>query len=353
MGPENGGLVLDVSDGGLSFHSVAPVQTAETIHFLLSMRGQTRIEGAGEVVWTNELRTVCGLKFISLSGDAREFLNTWTNKSQQPLDAREDTFLSPTTATSQAEGALPSFASQSDASTETLFAIPPLREVFSPESAGRSLWREPICSWIMFGILAAALALTAYNYGVHVGKSEFSSAAQSSANPTPQESPPLPPPVLVTAPSVAGDVPSLPNAQPSGPKIEESAGKDALVNASKTNDATATTLQGRSADLPDATASDPRAEQSSEASKSQLAAALAYLNGQNASANSSKAVKLLWAAVGNGNSDAEVILAGLYASGDGVAKNCEQGRVLLQAAVKSGNARAKVKLAELNMHGCP
>jgi hypothetical protein len=26
MGPENGGLVLDVSEGGLSFHSVAPIQ---------------------------------------------------------------------------------------------------------------------------------------------------------------------------------------------------------------------------------------------------------------------------------------------------------------------------------------
>src|ERR1700680_3510057 len=63
MGPENGGLVLDVSDGGLSFHPVPPVKPAETIRFLLSLRGHSRIEGAGKVVWTNELRTVCGLRF--------------------------------------------------------------------------------------------------------------------------------------------------------------------------------------------------------------------------------------------------------------------------------------------------
>src|SRR5271155_3600844 len=89
MGPENGGLVLDVSDGGLSFHAVAPVQPAETIHFLLSLRGHSRIEGAGEVVWTNEMRTVCGLRFTSLSGGAREYLNDWTNQSRTPAAARE------------------------------------------------------------------------------------------------------------------------------------------------------------------------------------------------------------------------------------------------------------------------
>ena len=90
MGPENGGLVLDVSDGGLSFHSVAPVQPAETIHFLLSSRGQNRIEGAGEVVWTNEMRTVCGLRFTSLSSGAREYLDNWTNQSRMSAPAREE-----------------------------------------------------------------------------------------------------------------------------------------------------------------------------------------------------------------------------------------------------------------------
>src|SRR5579864_3338620 len=79
MGPENGGLVLDVSDGGLSFHSVAPVQRSEKIQFLLSLRGHSRIEGTGEVVWTNEMKTICGLKFTSLSSGAREHINTWTS----------------------------------------------------------------------------------------------------------------------------------------------------------------------------------------------------------------------------------------------------------------------------------
>src|ERR1700688_2214523 len=90
MGPENGGLVLDVSDGGLSFHAVAPVGKDETINFLLSLRGHSRIEGAGEVVWTNEMKTVCGLRFTSLSAGAREHLSNWTNQTHLPETAREE-----------------------------------------------------------------------------------------------------------------------------------------------------------------------------------------------------------------------------------------------------------------------
>ncbi len=82
MGPENGGLVLDVSDGGLSFHAVAPVQPAEKIKFLLSMRDHNQIEGAGEVVWTNVPGTVCGMKFTSLSVGALEYLNNWSNQTR-------------------------------------------------------------------------------------------------------------------------------------------------------------------------------------------------------------------------------------------------------------------------------
>jgi TPR repeat protein len=125
------------------------------------------------------------------------------------------------------------------------------------------------------------------------------------------------------------------------------------VNASKTGDATANTLQRPGADENGAAATDPRAQQATEEGKSEVAAAMTFLNGDNGPRDSSKAVHQLWAAVANGNSEAEVILAGLYLRGDGVAKNCEQGRVLLKAATKTGNTQAKVKLDELNANGCP
>ena len=332
MGPENGGLVLDVSDGGLSFHAVAPVQPAETVHFLLSMHGQTRIEGSGKVVWTNEMRTICGLRFTSLSGGAREYLSAWTNQSRPPANAGESASSPDPLATPPAEVVPPSLERQSDANAEPLFAIPPADQVDSSESVVRSLWQEPIFYWIIFGILAAAITLTAFNYGVHVGRSQISPAAQPAANSGPQKELPLPPPASLPSSPVAIDT---------------------LVNESKTNDATATTSQRPGAEVPGAITSDQHAEQASEAGKSELAAALAYLNGRNGRRDSSKAVQLLWAAVGKGNSEAEVILAGLYVKGESVEKNCMQAQALLLAAANRGNAGAKMRLNELKANGCP
>jgi hypothetical protein len=353
MGPENGGLVLDVSDGGLSFHAVAPVRQAETIHFLLSLRGHSRIEGAGEVVWTNEMKTVCGLRFTSLSSGAREHLNNWTNQTQMP-EAPAEKALSPAPpATLQTEEASPTLSRESDTSAEPLFAIRPADEVFLSEPEVRSPWQGPLFFWIKLGLLGAALTVTAYIYGVRVGKSEISPVAQSAANPGPQTALPLPAPAPVPSSSAASDAPTVPNIAPSLPNVATSAASGALVNAPKTNDTAATTLQRPGAEPHGAATSDLHSEQASQAGKSDLAAALAYLNGDKGLRDTSKAVQRLWAAVGSGNSTAEVILADLYLYGDGVAKSCDQGRVLLIAAARSGNAQAKVKLDELNTNGCP
>ena len=64
-------------------------------------------------------------------------------------------------------------------------------------------------------------------------------------------------------------------------------------------------------------------------------------------------VPSLWTAVENGDTQAEVTLAGRYVRGDAVPQSCAQARVLLEAAVKRGNAEAKQKLDELPQVGCP
>ncbi len=359
MGPENGGLVLDVSEGGLSFHAVAPVQPAETIHFLLSSRGLSLIEGAGEVVWTNEMRTVCGLRFTSLSSGAREHLNNWTNQTRIPVAAGEKALSPAPPENPPTEEAPTSLASQSDTSAEPLFAIPPAGEAFLSEPVARLPWQEPLFFWIVFGLMCAAFTVTAFIYGVHVGESKISSVTQSAANPRPRKQPPLlaPAPLPASpdasaAPSVPSVVPSAPADTTSVPNVATSVPGSALVIASNTNDTPATPLRRPRAQARGAVASNQYAEQALAAGKSELEAALANLNGDNGKRDPSKAVKQLWAAIANGNSEAEVLLSDLYVSGDGVAKNCQQARVLLIAATKSGNTQAKVKLDELNANGC-
>jgi hypothetical protein len=353
MGPENGGLVLDVSDGGLSFHSVAPVQPAETIHFLLSSRGQNRIEGAGEVVWTNEMRTVCGLRFTSLSSGAREHLNNWTNQSRMSAPAIADVESTAPPAAPLTEEPPASFASQSETGAEPLFAIPPAEQTYLSEPTGKTLWGGQLLLWTVFGLLGSSLLGSAYLYGLHVGQSEIRSMARPAAESGPQTEPTISAPSSDQPSSVATDESPAPPVASSIPSVATPAPSGALVNTSKTDDATASTLQRPGADENGAAASDSRAQQAGESGKSEVAAAMTFLNGDNGPRDSSKAVHQLWAAVANGNSEAEVILAGLYLRGDGVAKNCEQGRVLLKAATKTGNTQAKVKLDELNANGCP
>jgi hypothetical protein len=359
MGPENGGLVLDVSDGGLSFHSVAPVQPSETIRFLLSLRGHSRIEGYGEVVWTNEMRTVCGLRFTSLSSGARDHLNNWTNQSKMPAPARQ-----------KPGSNSPPVSAENPKDTQLQPALSPrpAEPVFLSAPQQRSLGQSPFFFWSLIAVLGVALSVAAFFYGVRVGKlradtlarpsaepialapaavSSNEEASQESASPAAENSSD---PKNSAAPAPPGET-SLPNAQASQPGASPlpnapSASPDASP-ASAANSAgfASTSLPGSQRAV-----ADVRAQQ--EAAKSQLAAALSYLNGDSGQRDSSKAVQQLWAAVRNGNTEAEVILSDLYITGDGVAKNCEQGRVLLHAAAKNGNLQAKAKLDELNSNGC-
>jgi hypothetical protein len=359
MGPENGGLVLDVSDGGLSFHAVAPVRPAETIRFLLSFRSHGQIEGAGQVVWTNEMRTVCGLRFTSLSGGAREHLANWTNQSRMPVAARDEILSPAPPETPQTEESLPSLTIQSDTRVEPLFAIPPADDVYLSVPMVRAPWKEPLFIWILFGLLVAALTATAFFYGVHVGESESSSAARPVANPGVPAEPPTLAPTPAPASSVASEAPSVPTGAPAVPSDGPSVASDAppapngaFVNASKPDDTSRNTGKSPGDDALGTNVSDQRAEQALAAGQSELTAALAYLQGSTNKHDSSKAAPLLWAAVGNGNSTAEVILADLYLRGDGVARSCEQGQVLLKAASKSGNLLADEKLQDLKAHRC-
>jgi TPR repeat protein len=124
------------------------------------------------------------------------------------------------------------------------------------------------------------------------------------------------------------------------------------VNASKSNVPAESSAKHP---LPAAAGANPsivQAKQFPDAGKAELAAGLAYLNGDNGKRDIDKALQQLWKAVANGNAEAEVILADLYATGDGVPQNCEQAQVLLRTATKAGDAQARVKLEEIVTSGC-
>jgi hypothetical protein len=74
--PSNGGSVLNVSEGGLCFHSIAPVHRNKTIHFWFCEHDH-RIDVQSELVWIDEAQRTGGLRFEGLPTEAREPIRRW------------------------------------------------------------------------------------------------------------------------------------------------------------------------------------------------------------------------------------------------------------------------------------
>jgi hypothetical protein len=90
---ENSGIVLDVSEGGLGFCALAPVEADGPIHFRFAIDSATSIDGVGELAWKDGTRKNGGLRFTQLSEEDRERIRLWT--SQPSSRARASSLLIP------------------------------------------------------------------------------------------------------------------------------------------------------------------------------------------------------------------------------------------------------------------
>ncbi len=81
-----GGIVVNISDEGLCFHTIAPIERNDTIRFWFSAGGR-RIEAEGRLMWTDETRKTGGLRFNALSAEARRQIRNWIRQSSQPFAA--------------------------------------------------------------------------------------------------------------------------------------------------------------------------------------------------------------------------------------------------------------------------
>jgi hypothetical protein len=84
--PNNGGIVLNVSDGGLCFHSLDPIQRNGGIRFWFSDHNR-KIEANGALAWMDETQKG-GLRFAALPPEAREQIRKWMIQSATPVANR-------------------------------------------------------------------------------------------------------------------------------------------------------------------------------------------------------------------------------------------------------------------------
>src|SRR3989442_9903945 len=85
IAPNNGGIVLNVSDDGLCFHSFAAVEKNEPLRFSL-LEQNRHIAACGELAWTDEIQKVGGVRFTTLTADAREQVQNWISSPAAPLE---------------------------------------------------------------------------------------------------------------------------------------------------------------------------------------------------------------------------------------------------------------------------
>jgi len=117
----NGGIVLDVSEGGLSFRAAVPMEAEKLIRFRLAVQSVDEIEATGELAWNDGTRKSGGLRFLKLPDELHEQIRIWLGQPQSAVGAGRSPV--PTT---EMQGA----AGSADHSTP--------RKVSQPLSASRS-----------------------------------------------------------------------------------------------------------------------------------------------------------------------------------------------------------------------
>ena len=359
FGPDNGSILLNLSEGGCSFQSMAPVR-AEQMRFSVSVGDGRKLEGDGQMVWSDTSKKTGGMRFLNPSQELQEKVREWLEETLVTADGTLD----PAAMESKAkrrrkklreearadaelaweEGALKAGETKPVSEIEPGAAKAgagknPLAHVFSPDLAAyndlalrpANFAGEEGPSGTRRGVAAIALStillMTLIGYRRELGHLVISFGSTIAGDDQKGGAGTAPETHLETdsvTPNAGSD------ASPAAKPAAMSGGRE-TPNESGAEGMTSSNEQvTRPVDAPVGTAQHNATQQ-----------------------GVTEDVPSLWTAVENGDTHAEVTLAGRYVRGDALPQSCAQARVLLEAAVKRGNAEAKQKLDELRQAGCP
>jgi hypothetical protein len=347
FGPDNGSILLNLSEEGCSFQSLAPVR-GDQVRFSVSVGDGHKLEGDGQMVWSDTGKKTGGVRFLNPSYELRKQVRAWLDQTLVTTDGKLDPAAVESEAKrrrkklredakaeaerAQREGAL---QNRVEAPGEGSRPAPQVRPASDPitdatpnpialdDSSTRTPHGKPgatlrgIGLIVLAGLLFTGLVTYRRELGHFVMSIGSNIAGEKGATAAPAETRALP---VDTSSGVKADVKAV--AMPGGPEStsEESAdtgdtGKAEFVRAAN-------------APAPPAKHVAPQQD----------------LRGEDVSS--------LWTSVENGDTEAEVALATRYVRGEGVPQSCAQARVLLEAAMKRGSSEAKQKLSELGQAGC-
>jgi outer membrane biosynthesis protein TonB len=78
IGDSNGGIILDISEGGMAVASAQALVGNQTLTFRFQLpRSLETIETSGEINWIGETKKRAGVRFVDLPAEAREQIHKW------------------------------------------------------------------------------------------------------------------------------------------------------------------------------------------------------------------------------------------------------------------------------------
>lgn len=86
MGADNGGVVVNLSEGGLGFQAVGRVAPDSQIALSFSLGPGYRIDVKARVVWVSSQGKLGGAVFGKLSKDSRSLIHEWLSKSESEYE---------------------------------------------------------------------------------------------------------------------------------------------------------------------------------------------------------------------------------------------------------------------------
>jgi PilZ domain len=343
LGPDNGSILLDISEQGCSFQAIAPVRERQ-VRFTISVGDGRKVTGEARVAWVDATAKIGGLRFLGDSPELKEQIRSWMELTAAPLSTlkageERDSEAKRRRKKLREEGQVQAGTVEAGRSTQLPASLnrmptaaterPSAREFSMPsvqaQAIHRAVLQTPARNRTMIGPAFATIALAAVLFTMMAYHQDLGRM------------------VMGLGASIAGE-PQNPPASPPDPTSEPGATPGATSNAVAPVGA------------PEASGQSRGVESETVSGKEQLTpAAAGGPTGRPAPAtnvNLTEDVPALWALVEGGDTRAELTLADRYIRGEGVTQSCAQARVLLEAAVKRGSDQAKRKLDELPQAGC-
>jgi hypothetical protein len=406
---DNGGMMRDLSEGGIGFRAVGPVQPGQKVQFSFSFDAGKQLAGDAELIWTDAGGRAGGLRFLDAAEDVRSQIRARIARAEYPAATEQVRAMAAAlpsstleelrkelrgeTAPAVAEGPVPEERERISAEVaagasgalpvearreESAAAMPPAgipelsplvaarppleKEIMAAQEPaallgqeiGGSKWLEKVTlEWAVGAMLVCTVLAATFVYHHEVGESliwlgqRIAGGQGTAQSPVPQQ-PALPADSGTDGPASSAASPGTTQEKPAVSPAPPAAGTDGAHAGGTVPEVRQ--LADHDASAYSGPAAPPKAEDNGQ---SEFQQALRILRGEGQSDNPGEAARLLWVAVERGNSAAEVALAEMYRKGEGVTQSCDQTMVLLTAAAKKGNGQAKTRLAEISQTGCP